>query len=106
MDSGQEKPSNGTASVELRDVSKRFDALLAVDNLNLALERGEFFTLLGPSGCGKTTTLRMIAGFERPSEGRIRIEGIDVAGEPPHRRPTNTVFQSYALFPHLNVEDN
>ncbi len=67
---------------------------------------GEFFTLLGPSGCGKTTTLRMIAGFEQPSEGEIRIEGADVAGLPPHRRPTNTVFQSYALFPHLSVEDN
>ena len=67
---------------------------------------GEFFTLLGPSGCGKTTTLRMIAGFEQPSEGEIRIEGEDVAGLPPHKRPTNTVFQSYALFPHLSVEDN
>ena len=106
MDSGQEKPSNGTASVELLDVSKRFDALLAVDDLSLELERGEFFTLLGPSGCGKTTTLRMVAGFERPSEGRIRIEGQDVAALPAHRRPTNTVFQSYALFPHLSVEDN
>ena len=94
MDSGQEKPSNGTASVELLDVSKRFDALLAVDDLSLELERGEFFTLLGPSGCGKTTTLRMVAGFERPSEGRIRIEGQDVAALPAHRRPTNTVFQS------------
>jgi spermidine/putrescine transport system ATP-binding protein len=106
MDSGLEKPSNGTASVELLDVSKRFDALLAVDDLSLEFERGEFFTLLGPSGCGKTTTLRMIAGFERPSEGRIRIEGQDVAALPAHRRPTNTVFQSYALFPHLSVEDN
>jgi spermidine/putrescine transport system ATP-binding protein len=106
MDSGQENPRNGTASVELLDVSKRFDALLAVDDLSLELERGEFFTLLGPSGCGKTTTLRMIAGFERPSEGRIRIEGQDVAALPAHRRPTNTVFQSYALFPHLSVEDN
>jgi spermidine/putrescine transport system ATP-binding protein len=93
-------------SVELRSVSKRFDDLVAVDNLDLALEPGEFFTLLGPSGCGKTTTLRMIAGFERPSEGEIHIEGSDVAGLPPHRRPTNTVFQSYALFPHLSVEDN
>jgi spermidine/putrescine transport system ATP-binding protein len=95
-----------TPSVELRGVSKRFDQLLAVDDLNLELSRGEFFTLLGPSGCGKTTTLRMIAGFERPSGGEIRIEGEDVAQLPPHRRPTNTVFQSYALFPHLSVEDN
>ena len=93
-------------SVELCDVSKRFGDLLAVDDLNLTLGSGEFFTLLGPSGCGKTTTLRMIAGFERPSTGEIRIEGTDVAGLPPHRRPTNTVFQSYALFPHLSVADN
>jgi spermidine/putrescine transport system ATP-binding protein len=95
-----------TCSVELRDVTKRFDQLVAVDNLNLELARGEFFTLLGPSGCGKTTTLRMIAGFERPTAGEIRIEGSDVAQLPPHKRPTNTVFQSYALFPHLSVEDN
>ena len=93
-------------SVELRNVSKRFGGLLAVDDLSLDLERGEFFTLLGPSGCGKTTTLRMVAGFERPSEGAIRIEGEDVAELPAHRRPTNTVFQSYALFPHLSVRDN
>jgi spermidine/putrescine transport system ATP-binding protein len=95
-----------TASVALRDVTKRFDDFVAVDDLSLELGRGEFFTLLGPSGCGKTTTLRMIAGFERPSEGAIEIEGEDVAALPAHRRPTNTVFQSYALFPHLNVEDN
>ena len=93
-------------SVELREVSKRFGDLTAVDDLDLDLAAGEFFTLLGPSGCGKTTTLRMIAGFERPSAGEIRIEGTDVAEEPPHRRPTNTVFQSYALFPHLSVRDN
>ena len=97
---------NEIPSVELRDVSKRFGGLLAVDDLSLDLERGEFFTLLGPSGCGKTTTLRMVAGFERPSEGAIRIEGEDVAELPAHRRPTNTVFQSYALFPHLSVRDN
>jgi spermidine/putrescine transport system ATP-binding protein len=95
-----------TPSVELRDVTKRFDELVAVDDLSLELERGEFFTLLGPSGCGKTTTLRMIAGFERPTEGEIRIEDEDVAQLPPHKRPTNTVFQSYALFPHLSVEAN
>jgi spermidine/putrescine transport system ATP-binding protein len=95
-----------TAGVELRDVSKRFGDVLAVDDLSLDLSRGEFFTLLGPSGCGKTTTLRMVAGFEQPSAGEIRIEGEDVTGLPPHRRPTNTVFQSYALFPHLSVEDN
>jgi spermidine/putrescine transport system ATP-binding protein len=95
-----------TTSVELRSVTKRFGELVAVDDLSLELGRGEFFTLLGPSGCGKTTTLRMIAGFERPDAGEIRIEGEDVAQLPPHKRPTNTVFQSYALFPHLSVEAN
>jgi spermidine/putrescine transport system ATP-binding protein len=95
-----------TPSVELRSVSKRFGGLAAVDDLSLELGEGEFFTLLGPSGCGKTTTLRMIAGFERPDEGEVRIEGEDVARLPPHKRPTNTVFQSYALFPHLSVEAN
>ena len=98
--------SNGVPSVELASVSKRFGDLLAVDDIDLEIASGEFFTLLGPSGCGKTTTLRAIAGFEQPSAGAIRIEGTDVAGLPPHKRPTNTVFQSYALFPHLSVEDN
>jgi spermidine/putrescine transport system ATP-binding protein len=95
-----------SSGVELRNVTKRFGELVAVDDLSLELPRGEFFTLLGPSGCGKTTTLRMIAGFEQPDGGEIRIEGEDVAGLPPHKRPTNTVFQSYALFPHLSVEAN
>ncbi len=94
------------ASVELVGVTKRFGEFTAVDDIDLTLGRGEFFTLLGPSGCGKTTTLRMIAGFEQPTEGHIRIEGDEVAGMPPHKRPTNTVFQSYALFPHLSVEKN
>jgi spermidine/putrescine transport system ATP-binding protein len=93
-------------SVELDAVSKRFGDLTAVRELSLEVGRGDFFTLLGPSGCGKTTTLRMVAGFEDPSEGRILLDGVDVAGLPPFRRPTNTVFQSYALFPHLSVEDN
>jgi len=93
-------------SVALRNVTKRFDDFTAVDDLSLELGHGEFFTLLGPSGCGKTTTLRMIAGFERPTSGEIAIEGEDVAALPPHKRPTNTVFQSYALFPHLSVEKN
>jgi spermidine/putrescine transport system ATP-binding protein len=101
MDAHGESPS-----VELRSVTKRFDRLAAVDCLNLELAQGEFFTLLGPSGCGKTTTLRMIAGFERPTSGEVRIDGEDVAQLPPHKRPTNTVFQSYALFPHLSVKDN
>jgi spermidine/putrescine transport system ATP-binding protein len=80
--------------------------VVAVRDLTLALAHGEFFTLLGPSGCGKTTTLRMVAGFEDPSEGRILLDGVDVSGLPPFKRPTNTVFQSYALFPHLSVEEN
>jgi spermidine/putrescine transport system ATP-binding protein len=93
-------------SVALRNVTKRFDTFTAVDDLSLELGHGEFFTFLGPSGCGKTTTLRMIAGFERPTSGEIAIEGDDVAALPPHKRPTNTVFQSYALFPHMSVEKN
>ena len=93
-------------SVELRSVSKRFGDLTAVDELSLEISEGEFFTLLGPSGCGKTTTLRMVAGFEEATEGQVLIDGADVAGLPPYKRPTNTVFQSYALFPHLSVSDN
>ncbi len=93
-------------SVELVGVNKRFGDFTAVRDLSLEIGRGDFFTLLGPSGCGKTTTLRMVAGFEDSSEGRILLDGVDVAGLPPFRRPTNTVFQSYALFPHLSVEDN
>jgi spermidine/putrescine transport system ATP-binding protein len=94
------------SGVELRSVTKRFGGFTAVDDLSLAIAPGEFFTLLGPSGCGKTTTLRMVAGFEDVTEGSVLIEGSDVAGLPPYRRPTNTVFQSYALFPHLSVRDN
>ena len=94
------------SSVTLEGVSKRFGDVLAVDDLDLDFAGGEFFTLLGPSGCGKTTTLRMVAGFEDPTAGRILIDGDDVAGVPPYRRPTNTVFQSYALFPHLSVGEN
>jgi spermidine/putrescine transport system ATP-binding protein len=93
-------------SVELRSLTKRFGELTAVDDLSLEIGVGEFFTLLGPSGCGKTTTLRVVAGFEDPSAGSVLIDGDEMAGIPPHRRPTNTVFQSYALFPHLSVADN
>jgi len=96
----------GDASVYLDRVTKRFGDVTAVRELSLAVDRGRFFTLLGPSGCGKTTTLRMVAGFESPTEGRILLDGVDVSGLPAFRRPTNTVFQSYALFPHLSVEDN
>ena len=93
-------------SVRLEEVTKRFREVTAVKSLTLDIQRGEFFTLLGPSGCGKTTTLRMIAGFEEPTSGRILLDGEDVSGLPAFKRPTNTVFQSYALFPHLSVEDN
>jgi spermidine/putrescine transport system ATP-binding protein len=92
--------------VRLFDLVKRFGEVTAVDGINLHVYAGEFFSLLGPSGCGKTTTLRLIAGFERPTEGRVLLDGADMAHTPPHRRPVNTVFQSYALFPHLNVHDN
>jgi ABC-type Fe3+/spermidine/putrescine transport system ATPase subunit len=92
--------------VELRGVTKRFDDVVAVDGLDLNIHHGEFLSLLGPSGCGKTTTLRLIAGFERPDEGQILIDGSDVAALPPYKRDVNTVFQSYALFPHLTVIEN
>jgi spermidine/putrescine transport system ATP-binding protein len=92
--------------IQLLDLTKRFAEVTAVDAIDLAIPGGEFFSLLGPSGCGKTTTLRMVAGFERPTEGRILLDGKDVASTPPHRRNVNTVFQNYALFPHLNVFDN
>ena len=92
--------------VRLKDVTKRFGHLVAVDRVTVDIAKGEFFSLLGPSGCGKTTTLRMIGGFELPDEGEIRLGGVNVAGLPPYRRDVNTVFQSYALFPHLNVFDN
>jgi putrescine transport system ATP-binding protein len=94
------------ALVRFERVAKRFGALTAVDALTLDIAPGEFFALLGPSGCGKTTLLRMLAGFETPSEGRILLDGEDISAMPPHRRPVNMMFQSYALFPHLNVENN
>ena len=92
--------------IELKDVCKAYDGQNVVDHVNLNIEKGEFVTLLGPSGCGKTTTLRMIAGFEKPTDGEILLDGKSVLDIPPHLRPVNTVFQRYALFPHLNVFDN
>ena len=92
--------------VRFENVSRRFGDLAAVDRLNLDIYRKEFFALLGPSGCGKTTLLRLLAGFERPDEGRILLGGRDLAATPPHRRPVNMMFQSYALFPHLTVASN
>jgi len=93
--------------VELRQVTKRFSSTFtAVDHVDLSIKAGEFITLLGPSGCGKTTLLRMISGFETPTEGVVLLNGKDVTHEPPYRRDVNQVFQSYALFPHLNVVDN
>jgi spermidine/putrescine transport system ATP-binding protein len=93
-------------SVELQGVTKRFGTMVAVDSLNLQVRPGEFLSLLGPSGCGKTTTLRMLAGFEQPDEGFIRISGQYVQGIPPYKRDVNTVFQHYALFPHMSVSEN
>ena len=98
-----EKNSN---IIELRNIKKVFDDTAAVEDFNLTVRRGEFVTFLGPSGCGKTTTLRMIAGFEFPTEGEILLNGEDISHLPPNLRPINTVFQRYALFPHLNVYDN
>ena len=94
------------ADVRLEDVVKRFDEAVAVDGISLEVPHGSFFALLGPSGCGKTTTLRMIGGFEEPTEGRIFLGDTDVVGLPPYKRDVNTVFQSYALFPHMSIEDN
>ena len=99
-------PRLDSAVITLEHVVKRFGSYVAVEEADFAIGRGEFFSLLGPSGCGKTTTLRMIAGFELPTTGRILLEGKDVSRVPPYRRNVNTVFQHYALFPHMSVADN
>src|SRR5450759_4474380 len=109
-----EEISKGEADAEAADIPllridavvKKFGAFRAVDRLSLDIRAGEFFALLGPSGCGKTTLLRMLAGFETPDQGRILLDGKDIALVPPHRRPVNMMFQNYALFPHLSVRDN
>ena len=94
------------ADIHLEEVTKRFGEMTAVDDLTLSIERGAFYAMLGPSGCGKTTTLRMIGGFEDPTAGRVFLGGDEVTQQPPYKRDVNTVFQSYALFPHLSVEKN
>jgi spermidine/putrescine transport system ATP-binding protein len=97
---------SGAPTIEIDHVSKRFDDFVAVDDAHFSIGQGEFFSMLGPSGCGKTTTLRMIAGFETPTAGQIRLDGHDVSRTPPYKRNVNTVFQHYALFPHMSVWDN
>ena len=98
--------AKGGPVIEIDHVTKRFGDYIAVSEADFSIASGEFFSMLGPSGCGKTTTLRMIAGFETPTEGAIRLEGADVSRVPPHKRNVNTVFQHYALFPHMTVWDN
>lgn len=101
------EPARQASSIEMQGLYKRFGRdTVALDGVDLTIEAGEFFTLLGPSGCGKTTLLRILAGLEEPDDGRLRIGGRDITDMPPHRRSVNTVFQSYALFPHLSVRDN
>ena len=92
--------------IEIQNVTKKFGEFTAVDDVSLNVYQGELFSLLGGSGCGKTTLLRMLAGFETPTSGRILIDGVDMARIPPYLRPTNMMFQSYALFPHMTVEQN
>src|SRR3954453_1697242 len=106
MARGEPGSQQSGGSISIVGLRKEFDGVTAVDGIDIDIEAGEFFTLLGPSGCGKTTTLRMLAGFEQPTDGQIFIDGVDVAQTPAHKRPVNTVFQSYALFPHLDVEQN
>src|SRR3981189_1407201 len=104
--SGGATRAKGGPVMEIAQVAKRFDDYVAVSEADFSIASGEFFSMLGPSGCGKTTTLRMIAGFEAPTEGAIRLEGPAVSRVPPHKRHVNTVFQHYALFPHMTVWDN
>lgn len=100
------KPEAPSPDIQFRTVTKSYGDVVAVKSLSLTIEKGEFFSFLGPSGCGKTTSLRLIAGFEQPTEGDVRIGGVSMLGVPPHKRSVNMVFQHYALFPHMNVADN
>ena len=104
--SGSENTVSENTVIEISHVSKQFGDFKAVDDANFGIRQGEFFSMLGPSGCGKTTTLRMIAGFEQPTSGEVRLDGKDVSKVPPYKRNVNTVFQNYALFPHMTVFDN
>ena len=97
---------NDNEFIKIKNISKNFENVIAVDNVNVNIARGEFFSLLGPSGCGKTTLLRILAGFEYPSSGKVFIDGVDVTDITPNLRPTNMVFQNYAIFPHINVKRN
>src|SRR3954470_4714894 len=109
LTAADEAPAGTGASapdIRLRALVKRYGDVAAVDGVDLDVQRGEFFTLLGPSGSGKTTTLRLIAGFERPDAGTVELAGSDVSQQPPFARDVNTVFQDYALFPHMSVADN
>jgi spermidine/putrescine transport system ATP-binding protein len=106
MPRGDAGSRHSGGAISIIGLRKEFEGVTAVDGVDLEIEPGEFFTLLGPSGCGKTTTLRMLGGFEQPTDGQILLDGVDVAQSPPHKRPVNTVFQSYALFPHMDVQDN
>ena len=105
MSSGGDDTAASTV-IRLEHVRKQYGSFVAVDNADFSIARGEFFAMLGPSGCGKTTTLKMIAGFEQPTSGRVLLEGADVSAVPPYKRNVNTVFQQYALFPHMSVADN
>ncbi|MEM7221838.1 MAG: ABC transporter ATP-binding protein [Pseudomonadota bacterium] len=101
-----QRDSSASPDIQFETVTKRYGDVMAVDELSLSVHKGEFFSFLGPSGCGKTTSLRLIAGFEQPSEGNVLIGGVSVVGVPPHKRPVNMVFQQYALFPHMTVAQN
>jgi spermidine/putrescine transport system ATP-binding protein len=106
MEINSKQQNNGAPDIQFKGVSKLFGEVTAVDKIDLSVERGAFFSFLGPSGCGKTTSLRLIAGFDQPTEGDVFIGGNSVVGIPPHKRPVNMVFQHYALFPHMNVAEN